>query len=866
MGLFGQILFAGQESQLKKYRDQVSRINELESSMEAMSETELEALHVRLREEGCRGHERCQDASSKDFRIRALAFFRTWTKRRLSLRAHDVQLMAAMVLDDGCVAEAATGEGKSLVAHFATYVNNLRGLQCHVVSVNEYLTQRDAHEARLLYDGLSLSVGVILNQQDAPTKRKAYGCDVVYGTPSEFGFDYLRDNMVSHLDAKVQVKGHQFALIDEADSVLIDEARTPLVISGPKGDDSELFRTFAQIVPSFREGVDYIRYREKKTVVPTEKGIDKAEQALGVDNLYDEEGMEKLLPNHLSNALKARFLFQRDKAYIVEDGEIKIVDEFTGRVMAGRSWSDGLHQAIEAKEGVGIRSESTTVATITLQNYFRLYDKRAGMTGTAMTEDAEFRGTYGMEVVAIPPNKPSRRVDEADKLYRTSLAKYNAIVERVEECNAAGQPVLVGSASIEVSERLSALLTKRGITHTVLNAKNHAQEAKIVAQAGRVGAVTIATNMAGRGTDIKLGGSPEALAEQLLERRRARINPATGKPSTLTAVQEEACRAEAAEICAREHEEVLSVGGLMVIGSERHESRRIDNQLRGRCGRQGDPGRSCFYLSLTDELMRVYGDEKTQHASEVLHRSGWDDSAPLTNRAFMQAMDTAQRMVEDANHQARKTLLEYDDVMNKQRLAIYQERDAILAGRSFTGKVDEVIRDTAREAVGRFCHEDQAPHEWDWEGLRAWFFDMTGTQAEGFYALKPRSHMDVDDVEDDVADALEGLFKERCEALGASYVEKLERRTMLAAIDTAWMQHLADMDNLKQGVGLRAYSQRDPLTEYKQDAYDMFGSLVDEIYRDYLRYLFHVSKVSRDTHATSALLPSTRDEGAKPTV
>lgn len=854
--MFKKLLTIGQEHQIKKYRAEADKITALEADFADKTDGGLIEYHTQLVDEGKRITN--DKARPADYRIRVFAFFREWVKRTLGLRAHDVQLMAAMALDDGHVAEAATGEGKSLVSHFATYLNNIQGVQCHVVSVNEYLTQRDADETRMIYTPLGLTVGNIYNQQDKKSKQFAYDCDVVYGTPSEFGFDYLRDNMVTHLDKKVQTRGRQFALIDEVDSVLIDEARTPLIISGPKKINVTMFNKFAELVPTFRENVDYVKQEDKRTVVPTEEGIAKAEKALGVENLYDDKSISEMFPNYLNNALKAEVLFHRDKDYIVEDGEVKIVDTFTGRVMAGRRWSEGLHQAIEAKEHVKIQSENQTIATITLQNYFRLYDKLAGMTGTALTEDAEFRDTYHMGVVAIPPNVPSKRIDEIDRLYRTAEAKYNAIVKRVEECHGNGQPVLVGTISVENSERLSRLLSKRGIKHEVLNAKNHAREAEIIAQAGRIGAVTIATNMAGRGTDINLGGNPRELAKQLLAERygstvdagSAGDDAATiGEEEILTApvytdAQINECISDAEAICAEENKRVVAAGGLMVIGSERHDSRRIDNQLRGRSGRQGDPGRSCFYLSLEDDLMRLFGDSRMKTASAMLVKSGWNDEDPIITKTFARGVETAQHNVEGVNHETRKNVLKYDDVINKQRLAIYHERDTILAGESIDDRVAGIIDDTVKSAVNTYCDDTISPTEWEWDKLCSWFTGLTGEDASNYPCLAPRTGVDVGDILTDIRDTVAKLFGERKQKIGSSMMEKLERQTMLRAIDTNWMQHLANMDYLKQGIGLRAYSQRDPLTEYKQDAYGMFGELVNDMYRDYLRALFHVSKAT----------------------
>ena len=834
MGILSKLLTAGQGHQIKKYGDETQRINALEPRYHDMTDEELIAEHKVLLKKGRSG------STGKDFRERSFAFFREWTLRILGKRAYDVQLMAAMALDDGHVAEASTGSGKTIMSHFATYFNVLKGLQVHVVSVNEYLTKRDGDETRLLFEPLGLTVGNIYNQQPDDDKHRAYSCDVVYGTPSEFGFDYLRDNMVRKLEDKKQQAGHQFAIIDEADSVLIDESRTPLIISGPKPMDNNTFRRFADIVRTFTENVDYaITDESKKIIVPTEEGIRKAEQTLGVENMYADPS--NMYPNYLNNALRAAYLYKRDKDYIVSDGEVKIVDEFTGRVMAGRRWSDGLHQAIEAKEGVKIRAENQTIATITLQNYFRLYDKLSGMTGTAMTEDAEFRDTYGMGVIQIPDNKPCQRQDKTDLLYISEQAKFNAIADEVEARHAKGQPVLIGTISIEKSERLSRVLAKRGLKHNVLNAKHHAKEASIIAQAGRFGAITIATNMAGRGTDIQLGGNVDDLTRDLLKKRYELIGE-DGEPIPYTQAQIAECREDARAIHDVDHDRVVAAGGLYVLGSERHDSRRIDNQLRGRSGRQGDPGESRFFLSFDDDLLRLFGDEKMQRNKQILIKAGIDPAVPIESKLFTRSVETAQRNVEGINAEARKNVLKYDDVLNKQRQAIYAERDAILAGKDMDDKVAGIIEDTVTDGVAQFCDPDEGPSEWNWDGIAAWYTDLTGREPSE--AASPRIAIDEGDLIDDLIDDIEGIYEAKKKAYGKSLMNKYERNAMLLAIDVHWTQHLGDMDYLKTGIGLRGYSQRDPLTEYKQEAYDMFGALVDSMYTGFLKQILHYEKAT----------------------
>ena len=662
MGFFTKLLSMGEDKPLKNYQKVVEGINALEPLMEAKSDEELSHMTVELRERLDQGE------TLDDVLPEAFAAVREASKRTLGLRHFDVQLIGGMALHDGKIAEMKTGEGKTLVSTLAGYLNALPGNNVHIVTVNDYLAARDSQWMGQVYEFLGMKVGLLQNGMDPEEKIPQYQADVTYGTNSEFGFDYLRDNMVARADRRVQ-RGHSFAIVDEVDSILIDEARTPLIISGAGSQAAELYQKFAAIVPSLRRNVDFEMDEAKKTIYTTEAGLEKVEFQLGIEDLYGDPSGQ--MPNHLQQALKAQFLFHRDVDYVVQNGEVKIVDEFTGRIMEGRRYSEGLHQALEAKEHVLVRQENQTLATITLQNFFRLYDKLSGMTGTAMTEDSEFRQIYDLPVQPIPPNRPVIRDDKNDLIYRTIDAKLNAVADDIAERHAYGQPCLVGTVSIESSERLSRLLSKRGIKHEVLNAKNHEREASIVAQAGRKGAVTIATNMAGRGTDILLGGNPDVLAQEfLVEELEEGEEPTTE--------QYEAARDRAVAITDQEKLEVKAAGGLCVIGTERHESRRIDNQLRGRSGRQGDPGVTQFYLSLEDDLMRLFGGSKMDSISNMMQKTHLPEDQPIQASMVSKAIETAQRQVESVNFSARKNVLEYDDVMNLQRKAIYNERNAIL--------------------------------------------------------------------------------------------------------------------------------------------------------------------------------------------
>ena len=819
MGLFSKLLSVGEDRPLKKYLKVVESINDLEPRMQAYSDEELAHLTVEFRERLDAGED------LDDLLPEAFAAVREASVRTIGLRHFDVQLVGGMALHDGKIAEMKTGEGKTLVSTLAGYLNALPGNNVHIVTVNDYLAARDSEWMGQIYRFLGMKVGLIQNGMDPAKKIPAYQADVTYGTNSEFGFDYLRDNMVSRASKRVQ-RGHSFAVVDEVDSILIDEARTPLIISGAGSQAADIYKKFAAIMPSLKRDVDFEMDEAKKTIYTTEIGLEKVEFQLGIEDLYaDPTGQ---LPNHLQQALRAQFLFHRDVDYVVTNGEVKIVDEFTGRIMEGRRYSEGLHQALEAKEHVLVRQENQTLATITLQNYFRLYDKLSGMTGTAMTEDAEFRQIYNLPVMAIPPNKPVVREDLNDLIYRTIDAKFNAVADDIAERHHAGQPCLVGTVSIESSERLSRLLSKRGIKHEVLNAKNHEREAAIVAQAGRTGAVTIATNMAGRGTDILLGGNADIMAQTFLaEQLGDEVDEATPEQ-----IQEAKDRAES--ITKRESVEVRNAGGLCVIGTERHESRRIDNQLRGRSGRQGDPGTTQFYLSLEDDLMRLFGGSRMDSIGRMMEKTDLPEDMPIQASMVSKAIETAQRQVEAVNFSARKHVLEYDDVMNLQRKAIYEERNAILDGKDLTERMPTIIEDVVENAVLEYCAPKQASDDWDTESLDQWLLQMTD---------RPEITVDSIDHDDDVNALIDGLvesitdmYQSRAEMIGEPFSD-IASQVMLRFIDTRWMAHLQEMDYLKASIGLRAYGQRDPLTEYREEAHRAFAALTDSIYEDFLRFL-----------------------------
>ncbi len=820
MSVLTKVLRAGEGKKVRRLAELVPLVNDLEPAMEARTDAELRGLTDTFRQRLADGE------ALEDLLVEAFALVREGAWRVLGQRHFDCQLMGGMALHFGWIAEMKTGEGKTLVSTLPVYLNALEGRGVHVVTVNDYLATRDSEWMGRLHRFLGLNVGRVGPDIDDPAaKREAYGADLTYGTNTEFGFDYLRDNMARSVDAMVQ-RGHPYAIVDEVDSILIDEARTPLIISGPAAESAQLYYQFAGVVRTLRAEDDYEVDEEKRTVVPTEAGIEKVERQLGVDNLYDAVSVNYV--HHLTQALYAKELYKRDKDYLVAQGEVKIVDEFTGRTLEGRRWSDGLHQAVEAKERVRIKEENHTWATVTLQNYFRLYEKLAGMTGTAETEASEFANTYDLPVVPIPTNMPLIRADHPDLIYKSEEAKFAAVVDDIAERNAAGQPVLVGTASVSKSEHLSRLLDKRGIPHEVLNAKQHFREAEIVAQAGRVSGVTVATNMAGRGVDIILGGNPEGLA--LRDAASRGIDPTSEEGAAEFAT----ILAEFEETCRREGDEVRELGGLYVLGSERHESRRIDNQLRGRSGRQGDPGESRFFLSLEDDLMRLFA---TGAMNWVMGRALPED-VPIEAKMVTKAIERAQNTVEGRNAESRKDVLKYDDVMDKQRKVIYQRRRQIIDGKDLRDETLELLEETMTSVVASACPSDY-PEEWDLPGLVTEVSQYYPTKftAEDLAAASTAGQL----TESILTEALE-LYAERDETIpgGPETARQLERDIMLQIIDQRWQDHLAEMDYLREGINLRAMGNQDPLVAYQRDGFEMFGKLMDGINDDYLRYVFHV--------------------------
>ena len=825
-----KILSFGADKDLKAYQRIVEKINALEPTMQEMSDEELQAQTEKFKARYAEGE------SLDDLLPEAFATVREASVRTIGQRHFDVQLIGGIALHKGTIAEMKTGEGKTLVSTLAGYLNALSGEGVHIVTVNDYLAKRDSEWMGTIYKFLGISVGLLQNGMRLSLKKPAYEADITYGTNSEFGFDYLRDNMVTRPEMRVQ-RGHHYAIVDEVDSILIDEARTPLIISGAGTKSAGTYKDFAKAVRGLTPDVDFEMDEAKHTIATTEIGLEKVERALNIDDIYNDETGQ--LVNHLQQALKAEYMFHRDQQYVVIDGEVKIVDEFTGRIMEGRRYSEGLHQAIEAKENVQVREENQTLATITLQNYFLMYDKLSGMTGTAMTEDAEFREVYHVPVQVIPPNRPVKREDLDDLVYRTIDAKFEAVVRDVEERHQNGQPVLVGTVSIDNSERISRILSKRGIKHNVLNAKFHEREAQIIAQAGRKGAVTIATNMAGRGTDILLGGNPDVMAEDIL--RNQGIEPAEA-----TQEQKESARKEAKEICATEREAVTAAGGLCVIGTERHESRRIDNQLRGRSGRQGDPGQTQFYLSLEDDLMRRFGGDRMDGVAAMMQRYELPDDMPIKAKIVTKLVEGAQHKVEEVNFAMRKNVLDYDDVMNKQRQVIYAERNKILDGKDLMELIETVTASTTQRVCEEFCYGDA--DEWDLEGLEKWLTELTGKTDLPEFTEDTK----FEQLEEDVTAFVQKTFDEKTQKLGEEVMRELAAQVMLRVIDTRWMAYLQEMDYLKTGIGLRGFGQRDPLVEYKTEAYEAFTLLVNTMYEDFLRTILRLELVNRPRQNTEA--------------
>ncbi|HTG31487.1 MAG TPA: preprotein translocase subunit SecA [Thermoanaerobaculia bacterium] len=819
------------EREVKKLLPVVAAINEMEPQIKRLSDDELRAKTAEFRTQLDNG------APLDDLLIPAFAVAREAAWRAVHMRPFDVQLMGGMVLNKGRIAEMKTGEGKTLVGTLPVYLNALEGKGVHVVTVNDYLARRDSDWMGQIYKFLGLSVGVIQHDMPDADRKRAYGSDVTYGTNNEYGFDYLRDNMKFELESMVQ-RGHHYAIVDEVDSILIDEARTPLIISGPSEESIDKYYRIDRIIPRLTKGEeidegdgkktttgDYVVDEKAHQAALTEEGVEKVEQLLGVRNLYDPENMEII--HGVNQALRAHALYQRDVEYLIKDGKIVIVDEFTGRMMPGRRWSDGLHQAVEAKEGVKIERENQTLATITFQNYFRMYKKLSGMTGTADTEASEFGEIYKLDVTVIPTNRDMIRQDRGDLVYRTGQEKWNAVVEEIREAQQKGQPVLVGTVSIEKSEMLSKLLNRPPkVPHVVLNAKYHEREASIVAQAGRKGAITIATNMAGRGTDIVLGGNPEGLAH-------SEADPET-EPEAYQAAFE-----RYQETCAREREEVLTLGGLHILGTERHESRRVDNQLRGRSGRQGDPGSSRFYLSLEDDLMRIFGSDRIQG---LMGRLGMEEGEAIEHGMVSKAIERAQTQVEGRNFETRKHLLEYDDVMNKQREAIYKLRRDILEGREGRDYVMGLAEDILDGLLDLHCPEKSDPQDWDLTGLRTEMLAYFNINAGGMNL----DELGIDELRETLWKIIEERYAEKESRHDPEVIRGFERAIMLQSVDTAWKDHLLALDHLKEGIGLRGYGQRDPLQEYKKESFDLFDMMRERVENDIVQKLFRFEPMTEE--------------------
>jgi len=832
MSVFSKVLRAGEGKKVRRLAELVPAVNELESAMEALSDEELQAKTQEFKNRLADGE------SLDDLLIEAYAVVREAAWRVLGQRHFDVQIMGGMALHFGWIAEMRTGEGKTLVSTLPVYLNALAGKGVHVVTVNDYLATRDSEWMGRLHTWLGLTVGRVgPDVNDFDQKQAAYASDVTYGTNTEFGFDYLRDNMARTREQMVQ-RGHSFAIIDEVDSILIDEARTPLIISGPADEAAKLYYQFASIARTLTPEVDYEIDEEKKLVVPTESGVEKVEKALGVTNLYDAVAINYV--HQLTQALRAKELYKRDKDYLVADGEIKIVDEFTGRTLDGRRWSDGLHQAVEAKERVRIREENHTWATVTIQNYFRLYDKLSGMTGTAETEAGEFANTYSLTVVPIPTNREMQRDDKADLIFKTEAAKFQAVIDDIEERQQQGQPVLVGTASVAKSEELSRLMSQRGINHEVLNAKQHFREAEIVAQAGRPGAVTVATNMAGRGVDILLGGNPGGLALRQVQAEGLDLHSEEGH-ARLALLE-----AQFAKECEEQGETVRQAGGLYVVGSERHESRRIDNQLRGRSGRQGEPGESRFFLSLEDDLLRLFA---SGAISWVMDRALPED-VPIEAKMVTKAIERAQNTVEGRNAETRKEVLKYDEVMNQQRKVIYQRRLDVINGDDLHDPTVELLVGAITNVVVLCCPTDY-PEEWDLNQLVA---ELTQYYPTKFSVADLSQASTQDQLIESIETEALAFYEERSATFpgGEEAARSLERDIMLQIIDQRWQEHLSEMDYLREGINLRAMGQQDPLVAWQQEGFSMFGKMMETIDDDYLRYLFHVETVAQEVQPSFA--------------
>jgi len=811
--LIKKIVGSKNERELRRIQPLVDKISQLEPNISPLSDDQLRAKTSEFKGRVERGE------SIEEILPEAFAIVRETAKRTLGERHYDVQLIGGIVLHEGKIAEMATGEGKTLVSTLPAYLNALKGEGVHIVTVNDYLAKRDSEWMGVIYQFLGLSVGVILHELNDQERKKAYHCDITYGTNNEFGFDYLRDNMKFTLEDYVQ-RDLNYAIVDEVDSILIDEARTPLIISGPAEESTDKYYKINRIIPSLKQGKDYQLEEKSHTAFLTEEGVAHVEKLIHIENLYDPRNIETL--HHVNQALRALTLFKRDVDYMVKDGQVIIVDEFTGRLMPGRRWSDGLHQAVEAKENVKIENENQTLATITFQNYFRMYKKLAGMTGTADTEAAEFRKIYNLDVMVIPTNMPLMRTNYADVIYKTEDEKFRAVLKEIKELYQSERPVLVGTISIEKSERLSQLLKKQGIPHNVLNAKHHEREAEIIAQAGRAGAVTISTNMAGRGTDILLGGNPKFLAKTFLDEEPTEETMKKAHQKALGIVQ-------------KEKEKVIQVGGLHVLGTERHEARRIDNQLRGRSGRQGDPGSSRFYLSLEDDLLRIFGSERI---SNIMGRLGIEEDQPIEHGLVTKAIESAQRKVEAHNFEIRKHLLEYDNVMNKQREVIYSQRREVLGSEDLKDTVMEMIEEQSEGLVDFYTDEKEHSEDWDLKALR----DAVYKQFSFKWSVTPVEENGIkrDQLKEMIVQNAKDVYQKKEEEFGSPMLRYLEKVIMLQSIDYHWKDHLLAIDQLKEGIGLRGYGQKDPRIEYQKEAYQMFLEMLDRIKKDTVEKLFAI--------------------------
>ena len=834
VAILDKILRAGEGRALKQLEKIAGLVNSHEATYIAMSDEQLRAMTDTFKSRLAQGED------LDDLLPEAFALVREASKRTLGQRHYDVQIMGGAALHRGNIAEMRTGEGKTLVATLPSYLNALTGLGVHIITTNDYLAERDSEWMGRIHRFLGLKVGVILASMSPAERREQYNCDITYGTNNEFGFDYLRDNMAWNLVDCVQ-REHNYAIVDEVDSILIDEARTPLIISGPADKATKWYQEFANIAARLTRGEHYEVDEKKRNTGILDAGVSKVEELLGIENLY--EAVNTPMIGYLNNAIKAKELFKRDKDYVIMSGELLIVDEHTGRALSGRRYSEGLHQALEAKERVEIKDENQTLATITLQNYFRMYDKLAGMTGTAMTEASEFMQIYKLGVIPIPTNKVMQRLDQSDLVYKTEDAKFEAVANDIAERHRRGQPVLVGTVSVEKSEVLSSALRRKGIPHEVLNAKQHEREAAIIARAGTVGAVTVSTNMAGRGTDIMLGGNPEFMADYELQRQG--ISPVENPEEYEAMWPAEIERQKAA--VSKGHDEVVALGGLYVLGTERHESRRIDNQLRGRSGRQGDPGESRFYLSLQDELMRRFNSALVER---FLSAAGIPEDTPIESKMVTNAIKSAQTQVESQNFEMRKNVLKYDDVMNRQREVIYRERREVLEGADIKEQVTVFIEDTIHGYVGAATNEG-FPEEWDldqlWTALKATYpisFKVEDIEAE----VGGRTGLDNDFLSAKVLEDIFAAYAKREQDLGAEVLRELERKILLSVLDRKWREHLYEMDYLQEGIGLRAMAQRDPLVEYQKEGYELFSAMMDAIKEELVGFLFNVEVKVENEH------------------